>query len=408
MALIDDLRALLAQRPGSTTRELQQQLVSLGRPKPTRGDLNSLLYGHPKEFRAQGGPPPLWHLAGVGLEADPAASLSQRGSSAAPSTSHTRTRKAAAVRSSGAPVPPLRARPPKVDRPLIDAMSKAELITTICAELGVADVGIGPGSTEPKAVFTHVIDRLGLGIDTTLSKPELGEAIAKAARLPWHPSMDSRNSPSGGGDTVTADGLRQVLRAVWAIKDGSAAVPDVAEPEERRWSTDETSPIESEGPPDGAFGLVPLPAPPGGGTGLGGGGEGPVHAALKAYVKEDPFGAIGEHLTYLAEDLTDPAPQRLGDEISFVTGDRVDLLMRDEAGRLVVIEVEPDIGPSGHIGFHQAAKYWVLVAVANGLPLDAVRRVVVARTIDSALEAHYKSGYGIESFEVTVPPNWKE
>ena len=70
--------------------------------------------------------------------------------------------------------------------------------------------------------------------------------------------------------------------------------------------------------------------------GRGGGGEGEVHAALKAKLKHDPVAAIGERLTYLTEDLTD----RLGDEISFITGDRVDLLMKDQEGRYVVIEVK--------------------------------------------------------------------
>ena len=95
----------------------------------------------------------------------------------------------------------------------------------------------------------------------------------------------------------------------------------------------------------------------------GSGGEGEIHAALKAKVKNDPVAAVGERLTYISEDLTD----RLGDEISFITGDRVDLLMKDEQGNYVVIEVEPAIGPADHVGFHQAAKYWVLVAVRRAL-----------------------------------------
>lgn len=142
---------------------------------------------------------------------------------------------------------------------------------------------------------------------------------------------------------------------------------------------------------------APLPRT---GSGRGpGGGEGEVHAALKAKVKNDPVAAVGEALTYISEDLTD----RLGDEVSFITGDRVDLLMKDEAGNYVVIEVEPAIGPTDHIGFHQAAKYWALIAVAKGIDLDRVRRMVVATTIDANLRDHYRDRYGIEWVEVSLP-----
>ncbi len=145
-------------------------------------------------------------------------------------------------------------------------------------------------------------------------------------------------------------------------------------------------------------GLVKVP-PLERGYGNGGGGEGEIHAALKAKVKSDPVTAVGERLTYLSEDLTD----RLGDETSFITGDRVDLLMKDEQGNYVVIGVEPAIGPTDHVGFHQAAKYWVLVAVSKGIDLERVRRMVVATTINTNLRNHYRDRYGIESVEVSLP-----
>jgi RecB family endonuclease NucS len=119
---------------------------------------------------------------------------------------------------------------------------------------------------------------------------------------------------------------------------------------------------------------------------------------LKAKVKADPVGTIGERLTYISEDLS----ERLGDEVSFITGDRVDLLMKDQQGNYVVIEIEPQVGPDEHIGFHQAAKYWVLVAVQKAIPLERVRRMVVATSIDRRLRDHYRQLYGIESFEVSL------
>lgn len=113
----------------------------------------------------------------------------------------------------------------------------------------------------------------------------------------------------------------------------------------------------------------------------------------------DPVAAVGERLTYISEDLR----EQLGDEVPFITGDRVDLLMKDEQGNYVVIEVEPAIGPNDHIGFHQAAKYWVLVAVSKGIDLDRVRRMVVATAINRDLRDHYRHRYGIESVEVSLP-----
>lgn len=44
--------------------------------------------------------------------------------------------------------------------------------------------------------------------------PEIGEAIARKAKLPWTASCDSRASRSGGGSTVTAEGLEVMVRAL--------------------------------------------------------------------------------------------------------------------------------------------------------------------------------------------------
>lgn len=148
-------------------------------------------------------------------------------------------------------------------------------------------------------------------------------------------------------------------------------------------------------------GLAPLPTRTGGsGRSIGGGGgEGPIHAAIKAKIKNDPVAAVGERLTFLSEDLS----ERLGDEIRFATGDRVDLLMKDQDGNYVVIEVEPTIGPHDDVGFLQAAKYWVLLAVSKRIALDRVRRMVAATSVDRGLRELYEARYGIEWREVSLP-----
>jgi hypothetical protein len=130
-----------------------------------------------------------------------------------------------------------------------------------------------------------------------------------------------------------------------------------------------------------------------------GGGEGPVHAAIKNFIKNDPVAALGEALTYVTEDLA----ENLGAEVRFITGDRVDLLMKDENGRYVVIEVEPQIGPADNIGFHQAGKYRTLVAMEKRLRPGQVRAIVAASSIDEPLAEDYARLYGIEPRVITLP-----
>ena len=105
-------------------------------------------------------------------------------------------------------------------------------------------------------------------------------------------------------------------------------------------------------------------------------------------------------MTYEAEDLT----EKLGAEVRFITGDRVDLLMKDAAGRYVVIEVEPRIGPADNIGFHQAGKYRILVAMEKRLRPGQVRAMVAAASIDGPLAEEYTRLYGIESRVIMLPP----
>lgn len=131
----------------------------------------------------------------------------------------------------------------------------------------------------------------------------------------------------------------------------------------------------------------------------GHGGEGALHAALKNFIKTDPLAALGEAMTYVTEDLT----ETLGAEVRFITGDRVDLLMKDDAGNYVVIEVEPQIGPSDRIGFHQAGKYRVLIAMEKSLHPRQVRAMVAASSIDRQLAEDYARLYGIDARVIALP-----
>ena len=101
---------------------------------------------------------------------------------------------------------------------LIPAQDKQEAVSRIAHEMGVPDRRCSTGSTEPKKIFIDVLRGLGLSLDEHLHKPELGQAIVQAAGLNWDDQCDSRNTPSGGGDTVTLMGLNRVLEAVTIIK----------------------------------------------------------------------------------------------------------------------------------------------------------------------------------------------
>ncbi|HEY9562272.1 MAG TPA: hypothetical protein VIR30_00750, partial [Nocardioides sp.] len=197
MALIDEVLGVLGAQPGLTVDEVRRALQLAGH-QATRREVSAVLLAS-RSVEQDGGAPPRWFAVGRRPLAD------------------TGARKTPV--SSPAPTPPSLSRSAHGSEAPISSLTKAQLITRICAEVGVPDVGIGEGSTEPKAVFIAIIERLQLPIDSSRSKPELGEAIARLARLPWDGTMDARASRSGGGDTVTAAGLRQVLRAVWLLKE---------------------------------------------------------------------------------------------------------------------------------------------------------------------------------------------
>jgi len=86
--------------------------------------------------------------------------------------------------------------------------TKADIVWDIAIRLGVEAPKMSTGSTEPREIFELVNDRLGLGIDIRLTKPEMARQIVEAAGLTWNAHHES----SGG--TVTKVGLEAVLEAV--------------------------------------------------------------------------------------------------------------------------------------------------------------------------------------------------
>lgn len=89
--------------------------------------------------------------------------------------------------------------------------SKQDLLDEMCRLLGLPVESVGVGSSLPSHVFDEAARQSGV---IPGSMPEIGEALAAKAGLRWSPDCDSRGSPSGGGSTVTRDGMRVIVDAL--------------------------------------------------------------------------------------------------------------------------------------------------------------------------------------------------
>lgn len=89
--------------------------------------------------------------------------------------------------------------------------SKQELLHEACRLLGVPTEPVGVGSSLPSHVFDEAARQAGVAGG---SMPEVAERIAKKASLAWGPECDSRGSVSGGGSTVTREGLSVMVDAL--------------------------------------------------------------------------------------------------------------------------------------------------------------------------------------------------
>ena len=85
---------------------------------------------------------------------------------------------------------------------------KIDIVVELADEIGVPPPPMSTGSTEPRTIFVLINDRLGLGLNERLAKPELARGIVEASGSNWHPDYESR------GATVTKTGLLAVLDAV--------------------------------------------------------------------------------------------------------------------------------------------------------------------------------------------------
>jgi|GEM_PF-3392277 hypothetical protein len=123
------------------------------------------------------------------------------------------------------------------------------------------------------------------------------------------------------------------------------------------------------------------------GGGHSGAGEGEMHRWLKERLKVNPP-ALGKgwHL--------------IGEEFEFPSGDRVDLLFEDEAGRPVAVEVEMEIPPGDLRSVWQAAKYRHPAAVWRGIACEKARGILAAPSIPENVKQKCWE-LGVEPVEVS-------
>lgn len=96
---------------------------------------------------------------------------------------------------------------------MMATVTKATEVQAIAEIAGIPDPGPGSGSSVWKSLFDGLCDQFE--IDKRGSMPEQAERIVTAAGLPYdRAAFDSRETVSGGGSTVTHDGLRQIRAAV--------------------------------------------------------------------------------------------------------------------------------------------------------------------------------------------------
>jgi len=72
----------------------------------------------------------------------------------------------------------------------------------------------GGGSSLPSEVFDAAARRTGV---SNGSMPEVCEFIVRKAGHPYSPSFDSRATVSGGGSTVTLQGIQAMRKALGAL-----------------------------------------------------------------------------------------------------------------------------------------------------------------------------------------------
>jgi putative restriction endonuclease len=86
-----------------------------------------------------------------------------------------------------------------------------------CSEIaGIDYYELSPGSTITRPFLVALAEALGIESGNE-SRPKIAEAIVVASRGQWTTACDSTSSDSGGGGTITNEGMRRVLEATQSL-----------------------------------------------------------------------------------------------------------------------------------------------------------------------------------------------
>lgn len=93
--------------------------------------------------------------------------------------------------------------------------TKQDVLDDITRMLGIPSREVSVGSSLPSDVFAAAATRVG--VTTTGSMPEVLERVVAKAGHTYNSSFDSRGTISGGGSTVTLEGIQALRSALRAL-----------------------------------------------------------------------------------------------------------------------------------------------------------------------------------------------
>ncbi|TCJ21667.1 hypothetical protein [Nocardioides jejuensis] len=92
--------------------------------------------------------------------------------------------------------------------------TKQDVLNDLCDILGIKRLATSNGSSLPTEVFQEAASQVGVAGG---AMPEVTERIIRKAGMPYSADYDSRATKSGGGSTVTLDGMQALRKALRAL-----------------------------------------------------------------------------------------------------------------------------------------------------------------------------------------------
>lgn len=125
-----------------------------------------------------------------------------------------------------------------------------------------------------------------------------------------------------------------------------------------------------------------------------GGGEGDVHKQIKEIVYKHPDTALAE--------LNSGPYQSVAMEYVLPTGDRIDVVLIDGSGNMLLVEVKPVLIQDDRAPFAQAAKYRLLWHILRDRPMNEIRCLVVAPDISASPWKRMRDAHAVECLSVSL------